>query len=334
MRKNSISTFIILSLLFVISNGHGWTQETEPFTKIEIEAPFYNILKCDPEFMKEGGARVIESEDGRMALIGIGKVFPEKFHAELMPEIRRKGEIRARTAILELGEDIEISTSRGLEEKSLGARHSAKRISLSSFFQTTETRVEGLIQQMPIIGTWWSKNYGTFYVAVGKIMTDEIMNKKADRHLKTDNEPCNMYLLEGGEEPYLSLLSNSPNLCKNGGVRGFILEDNRKILIAVNSATIQSSLILARKIARLKAIRSLLAHREGIQVSSVESLTDKEYLMLSGGKEQHVMISQFLSIQEEQVSGAIKAMPVVAVWKDQTEQILYVAIGKIKTIQP
>ena len=323
-----IKLLINLSILiaFLVMPVKVWANSFNGFVEVNIDGPFHDILINDPEFMKQGGARVIESEDGRMALIGIGKVFPEVFKAELMPNIRRKGEIRARAAILELGEDVEISTIRGLEEKVLGIRYSAKTISISSFFQTTESHIQGMIQQMPIIGTWWSKDQGTCYVAVGKIPNVESEGSKLLKLSGSENALGKMKILEG-EEPFLSLLNASPILCQNGGVRGFILENDRKILIAVNSATIQSSLIKTRKIARLKAIRSLLAHQKGIQISSVESLVDKEHLVLSGGKEQMIMLSQFLSIQEEQISGAVNAMPVVAVWKDQTQQILYVAIG-------
>jgi len=41
-----------------------------------------------------------------------------------------------------------------------------------------------------------------------------------------------------------------------------------------------------------------------------------------------VLISQFLSVNEEQVSGIVKALPIVAMWKDAEERILNVAIGK------
>jgi len=327
MRNITLFSRLVLLIILLAVPVAGLTQETEPFTKIEIETPFHDILKCDPEFIKEGGARVIESEDGRMALIGIGKVFPERFTPELMPEIRRKGEIRARTAILELGEDIEISTSRGLEEKSLGVRHSAKRISLSSFFQTTEIRIQGLIQQMPIIGTWWSKNRSTFFVAVGKIANVEGEGSILLKVPVSENALGKMKILEG-EEPFLSLLNASPILCQNGGVRGFLLEGNRKILLSVYSASIKSSLIKARKIARLKAVRSLLGQKQGIEVSSVEFLVDQEHLVVSDGKEQRISLSQFLSIQEERVSGVIHALPVVAAWQDASGRILYVGIGK------
>jgi hypothetical protein len=37
-------------------------------------------------------------------------------------------------------------------------------------------------------------------------------------------------------------------------------------------------------------------------------------------------------VQEEKVSGMIKALPVVATWKDSTGRILYVAIGKVFSV--
>ncbi|MBU4185840.1 MAG: hypothetical protein KKI12_06230 [Proteobacteria bacterium] len=45
--------------------------------------------------------------------------------------------------------------------------------------------------------------------------------------------------------------------------------------------------------------------------------------------EQRILLSQFLSIQEEKISGLIKALPIVATWKSPDGLILYVAIGKV-----
>ena len=132
-------------------------QKNTNFQKVEIQEPFHNMLLQDPEFMQEAGARFFTNNIGGLALIGIGKVVPEDSRAETMLRARRIGEIRARTSILEMRDGIKISTSRGLKEG----------ISLSSFFQVTETRVEGKIQQLPIIGTWWSPSRNIFYVAVG-----------------------------------------------------------------------------------------------------------------------------------------------------------------------
>jgi hypothetical protein len=100
-------------------------------------------------------------------------------------------------------------------------------------------------------------------------------------------------------------------------------------LIAVGSARVRGSLAKARRIGQLKAVRSLLANSAGIQLSSVEYLTDREHLKLcqNGGK--RISLSQFLSVQEEQVSGLIKGLPIVATWKDAGGQVLNVAIGKL-----
>ena len=323
----------IISFVFFTLSLLSWAQGNDAFVKVNIDPLFRDILISATEFMNEGGAQLIVSEDGRIALIGIGKVFPEKKRPELMPEIRRKGEIRARAAVLDLGEDVEIATSRGITEGAVSGRRVENRMSLSSFFQTTETHVKGMIQQMPIIGTWWSIDHGTFYVAIGKTLNAENSPERLQILPQSENALEKIQVLEG-KEPFLSLLKASPLLRQSGGVRGYILGNNKKVLIAVGSAKIDvSSIAKARKIARLKAIRSLIGHKEGISAFSVEFLEDQEHLMISGGKEKRVSLSQFLSIQREQVSGAIKALPVVAVWENPDGQILSVAIGKIKIIQ-
>ena len=295
---------------------------------MEMETPFHSLLLDYPDFMQEGGARLLETDDGKLALIGIGKVFPEERLPQNMTRLRRIGEIRARTTILELGGDIEISTSRGLKEESLQARQSREKVFLSSFFQVTETRVEGVIRQLPVIGTWFFPNQNIFCVAVGKMIDipDSHLAPNHDRGLKEQKTPSLLNM--EGEEPFLSLLRASPVLCRNGGVRGFFLGSNRKVLIAVGSAKIKDSWVKAKKIARLKAIRSLIGHNHSIELSSVEYLSDQEHLRLSQDGEQRISLSHFLSVQEERVSGIVKALPIVATWEDTSGQILFIAIGK------
>ncbi|MCD4811258.1 hypothetical protein K8R14_01470, partial [bacterium] len=252
----------IISFVFFTLSLVSWAQANDAFVKVNIDPLFRDILTSATEFMNEGGAQLIVSEDGSIALIGIGKVFPEKNRPELMPEIRRKGEIRARAAVLDLGEDVEIATSRGITEGAVSGKRVENRMLLSSFFQTTETHVKGMIQQMPIIGTWWSIDHGTFYVAVGKTLNGEKSPERLQILHRAENVLEKMQLLES-EEPFLSLLKAFPFLCQSGGVRGYILGNNKKVLIAVGSAKRDVSIAKARKIARLKAIRSLIGHKEG-----------------------------------------------------------------------
>ena len=322
------AVIFIFLLLLPISTTAQANDTSLPFRSIVIEAQFYDVLIQHPGFMKEGGAKVFAMNDTSNVLIGIGKVFPEDSENETVQQARRKAEIRARATILSLGEDIEIATYKGLKAETYPARKAGKMISLSSFFQVTETRVEGEVQQLPVVGTWWSTDYSTLYVAVGKIVKE--VGRQVDMFVDAArrNDTDDMPAIEG-QEPFVSLLQTSPLLRQNGGVRGFILDGDMKVLIAVASAPLKGSYAIARRVAQLKAVRSLLGHRDGINLSAVEYLEDREHLRLSEGREQRMLISQFLSVHEEQVSGIVKALPIVAMWKDAEERTLNVAIGKI-----
>jgi len=296
---------VILSLTYLPCSA----RDQRNFTKINIDPAFKDLLYSAPDLMHEGGARLLQ--DGhKTALIGIGKVVLEDLRPGTMQKARRIGEIRARTAVLELGGGVEISTSRGMKETA----------SLSSIFQVTESRVKGEIQQLPAIGSWFCKGNHTFYVAVGKIVHKP--------QAPTGNFCTDIHFMEA-HEPFTSLLRRSPVLCTNGGVRGFVLKNKTKALISVGSALIKTSLPKAIKIARLKAIRSLLAHQNGIYLVSVESLVDQESLELHRDNQTRVSLSAFLSVTEEQVSGTVKALPVVATWKDAEGSVVFVAIGSL-----
>jgi len=292
LNEDRVTAIAIVSLcLFVVlflSQINAVAQENIIFQEVEIEEPFRDVLLQHPEFMLERGARIFADDDRGSALIGIGKVVPENDQVETMLQARRIGEILARTAILELRDGIKISTSRGLKEG----------ISLSTFFQVTETRVEGKIQQLPVIGTWWSPNHRTFCVAVGTMIdatTHQIMLKQSSPSLAASRSESlrlgeetvevggnkNYFMDMEGEEPFLSLLRISLVLCQNGGVRGFLLDKNNKVLIAVASASLKGLWTKTRRIAQLKAIRSVLGHRQGIQLSSVEYLGDQEQMSLT-----------------------------------------------------
>ena len=305
----------IILLIFLTLSLPASAQDKEDFLEVNIEPTFQQFLYSHPDFMREGGARMLEIEGISNAIIGIGKAFPEPADLHNTPKLTRICEIQAKAAILELGEGIDVSTARGAKEDA----------AFSFFFQAAETSLKGKIEQLPIIGTWRSKNHAVFYAAVGKIIT--CPEHKTFQPVSADlNNSSHMQKMKG-KEPFLSMLKASPVFTKTGGVRGFILEDNRKFLLAVGSARIKDSYINAEKIARLKALRSLLGLKKGINISSVEYLADQERLSLSDKGEKYLLLSQFFSVKEEKVKGIIRALPVVATWEDEKGEALFVAIG-------
>jgi len=317
------AVIFIFLLLLPISTTAQANDTSLPFQSIAIEAQFYDVLIQEPEFMKEGGAKVFIMNDTSKVLIGIGKAFPEDSKSETVQQARRKAEIHARASILSLGGDIEISTYKGLKTDTYPARETGKMISLSSFFQVTETRVEGEVQQLPVVGTWWSTNHSTLYVTVGKIVDWEGQQKRLSP------APSSTKTGENLRDFFISLVHASPVLRSHGGVRGFQLDDGRKALVAVGSTQLKGSISNARRIAKIKAMRSVLGHTKGIELSSVEYLADGEVLAIKESGVEYEMLSKFISVEEEKVSGIIKALPVVATWEDNRAGLYYVAIGKL-----
>ena len=63
---------------------------------------------------------------------------------------------------------------------------------------------------------------------------------------------------------------------------------------------------------------------------SAEYLTDGEHLQLSESGEQYSSVSEFLSVQQEHVSGRLNALPVVAEWEDEEGKVVGVAVGECR----
>jgi len=136
-------------------------QEKEDFPEVNIEPAFQEFLYSQPDFMQEGGARVLEIEGLSQAIIGIGKAFPESSELHNTPKLTRICEIQAKAAILELGHGIDVSTARGAKEDA----------TFSSFFQATQTslkeKIKGIVKALPVVATWEDEKGEAFFVAIG-----------------------------------------------------------------------------------------------------------------------------------------------------------------------
>jgi hypothetical protein len=294
-----------------------------PFKDVKIDTPFSHLLLNYPQFMAEAGAALLLDNRGRTALIGIGKAVVDKQGPSYLIEAMRKGEIRARTAILEMRDGVEVKTSREVTEASMPGQVEGDTVSLSRCFQITESRVEGLIHQLPVIGTWRACGRSILYVAVGKMVD------RPERGITSTDNPPSTLRFQDSDALFASLIRASPALISHGGVQGFQLRDGRKALVGVACTELKGSLANAIRLARVKAMRSILGHTKGIQLSRVERLSDGEMLILKESGTTYEMLSEFISVEKEEVCGYIKSLPVVATWEDTRTRLLYVAIGQL-----
>jgi hypothetical protein len=294
-----------------------------------IEKPFKQIFLASPDLIAAEATRVIKIDSDRLAIIGISRV---ACRVEDRRDLVRIGAIQARANILKFSHGVEVSTYRGADETTSMTGKTFQFMSMSTFFQVTEERAAGKIKQLPVIGSWWTEDKNAFYVAVGiirKLDTSGENSQILENEKLASLSEKKSFIHITGQAPFVSLLHAFPALRDNGGVRIFSMNNQKKGIIAVASATIASSMAQAEKIARIKAVNKLLAHKNGVQLFSVEYLADREQIRISDKETSCAILSNFLSIQEESVSGLINALPVVARWMVPDKKKLYVSIGKV-----
>ena len=102
MGKNSSAFLCSLCLFFTFLLISPEAHPAPSFSDINISTPFDRILLQHQEFMRTGGARGFRLHDGTLAVVGIGKTIPDDYSAQAMLKERKKGEMRARSAILGL----------------------------------------------------------------------------------------------------------------------------------------------------------------------------------------------------------------------------------------
>ena len=89
----------IILLIFLTLSLPASAQDKEDFLEVNIEPTFQQFLYSHPDFMREGGARMLEIEGISNAIIGIGKAFPEPADLHDTPKLIRICEIHAKVAV-------------------------------------------------------------------------------------------------------------------------------------------------------------------------------------------------------------------------------------------
>ncbi len=300
-------------------------SEKLAFEDVQIRPPFRNALLSDPVFMRRGGARVVVCSADERLILSVGKVLVEP--GESTVELTRKGEMQARAALLEFSNGAELRRYQSHKETTERMPGDSGALSVSSFFGIAQSKVEGKIRQLPVVGTWRSHDSKFLYIAVGAAVD------RSGRHIteafpSAPDSKLKLVLPIQGEPPFVSLLQMSPTLCRSGGFRGFFW-NGKRVLLFVGLAPWRDSLTHAIRHAQLKAVRSMLEQEHGIEVMSLSYLRDKEIFLANDKDARRMLISDFMSIEQEKVVGLVRTLPMVAYWLDGKEETCHVAIGKL-----
>jgi hypothetical protein len=128
-------------------------------------------------------------------------------------------------------------------------------------------------------------------------------------------------------------LTSNPLLMETSGAKIIRLPKGRRVVISVASTTITDGSpqdrLRAEKVCRVKALASVVAEKQGVQVAHAVELKEQSVVVLDGDKESGKSISVLLDITTTRAEGIAKDMPVVGRWKSKDGDIFYIAIGAI-----
>lgn len=314
------SPMVALACLLFLLSCPALAQSPHDVQDFTADDPFAAPLLASPILLHQNHGSLEQLPDGRAVLVGAAGVVPEDRTTLGLHEARRRAEILARVAVLEALEGITLASMRDYQELAY-TDHQGRTVHLERFVQSTRAELEGRISQLPVVGTWWTRDRTRLHVAVGALFESRVVPR-----FVSEQAGCVMEHPEG-RPLFLNLVRTSAMLCTVGGVRGFVFPSGRKALVMVGAAPIQNDPAAARRIARVNAQRAMLAEERGIAVSSVSTLTDVEEIRLNGAGEDRVLISDFLELRQERVAGLLQTLPVVAEWRN--EGMYYVVLGMV-----
>jgi len=135
------------------------------------------------------------------------------------------------------------------------------------------------------------------------------------------------------EKPFDTYLKANPLLMEVAGAKIIRLKDGKQVVLSVASIVLKDespkTRLDAEKVCRVKALASVVAEKQGVQVCHTEEVKEKTEIVIENEKETGKSVSELLQITKTRVEGMSKDMPVVGKWKSKDGTIFYLAIGII-----
>jgi len=135
------------------------------------------------------------------------------------------------------------------------------------------------------------------------------------------------------EKAYKPYLEGSPLLMETTGAKVIRLKNGNRVVLGVGATVLDDdgsrTRLDAEKVCKAKALASIVAEREGVQVAHEEKLKDRTVIVVENGVEKGKNVSDLLSITRTKTKGLVKGMAVVGRWRSADGKVLYVALGAV-----
>ncbi len=135
------------------------------------------------------------------------------------------------------------------------------------------------------------------------------------------------------EKPFDAYLSANRLLMEVAGAKVIRLKGGRQVVLAVASTVLKDNTakdrLRAERVCRVKALASVAAEKQGVQVCHTEEVKEKTVLVIDNEKETGKSVSELLQVTKTRVEGLVKDMPVVGRWRSKQGDVFYLALGVV-----
>jgi hypothetical protein len=123
---------------------------------------------------------------------------------------------------------------------------------------------------------------------------------------------------------------SNPLLVNGPGVKIIHLDDGNQVILAVASTVLKddsaAERLRAEQVCRIKALASIVAEKQGVQVAHVEQANEKMAVVIENGKETGRSLTEVLQVTIVQVRGVAKEIQVVGRWQSADGKVFFLAL--------
>ena len=146
------------------------TNIGKPFQNFKIDPLFQKLFLDNPFWFEQTGVKIVKLKNKNTILISIGSAVLKNNTPNAKSEAEKIANIRALANFASSIHGVQVSRIEKLNEKNQIIIENDKEVnkSISEHLEITETKVNGLVKNMQVIGTWYSNDGSIFYLAIGK----------------------------------------------------------------------------------------------------------------------------------------------------------------------
>lgn len=164
----------IAAVVFLVCASAPADDVTNRFTAVNIRAPFDAYLAAKPLLMEYAGATVIKLDDGRKVILSVASTTVNDDSPKDRLRMQKVCRSKALANVVAETRGIQVAYASKVEDRTQIVIENGKETakSIEEVLEVSTTTVEGLVANLPVVGTWYSKDRSLFYVAVGMVFGD------------------------------------------------------------------------------------------------------------------------------------------------------------------